>query len=161
MASDENDLEIYQKELEFYTKIINQFLEEVGKNSIAMEIWKDKMIIELMNLLKKTKEKDMVKNALIVLLSLFEGKPLDILSNTGDNIKTLSNKEKKEGTLKLKDIKDILTQEFKDSIEEYQKLFSTGKNFQDLLNRFLEKYEDIDNIIFSPRSNTTNEKDDI
>ncbi len=161
MAPNEKELEMYQKELECYTKIINQFLKEVGKNPSAMEIWKDKMIIELMNLLKKTKEKNMVKNALIVVLSLFKDKPLDILSNTGDNIKTLSNKENKEGTLKLKDIKDILKQEFKDSIEEYQKLFSMGKNFQDILYRFLEKFDDINNIIFSPRPNNSNEKKDM
>ncbi len=81
-------------ELEFYLKIVDFFQKE-NANSETQEIWKNKSIIELMDLLKKTQNYKFVANALIVLLSLFENEPPDLYTNKGNNINKISDEDKK------------------------------------------------------------------
>ena len=81
-------------ELDCYLKIINYFQKEKINREEA-EIWKNKSIIELMNLLDRTRNRTLVTNALILLLSLFENKPPDIFNNRGVNINRISHKDKR------------------------------------------------------------------
>ena len=90
------------KELECYTKIINLF-KKISKDSITIETWKDKTIIKLMKVLRRRENKRWVKNALIILLSLFDDNPPDLFSSLGNNIELLSNKEKEEVVSKLRE----------------------------------------------------------
>ncbi|MFX1418243.1 MAG: hypothetical protein ACFE9N_04900 [Promethearchaeota archaeon] len=81
-------------ELDCYLKIINYFQKEKSNREEA-EIWKNKSIIELMNLLERTRNRTLVTNALILLLSLFENIPPDTFNNRGININRISKNDKK------------------------------------------------------------------
>ncbi|MFW9989123.1 MAG: hypothetical protein ACFFC3_10740 [Candidatus Odinarchaeota archaeon] len=81
-------------ELEFYLKIVDFFQKE-NTNSENKEIWKNKSIIELMNLLKQTQDYKFIANALILLLSLFEHEPPDLYANRGYHINNISEKDKR------------------------------------------------------------------
>ncbi|MFX1301958.1 MAG: hypothetical protein ACFE9X_01240 [Promethearchaeota archaeon] len=81
-------------ELDYYLKILNYFQD----NKISREkkeIWKNRSIIELMNLLERTQNRTFVTNALILILSLFEDIPPDTYNNRGVNIARISEKDKK------------------------------------------------------------------
>ena len=81
-------------ELDFYQNIID-FFQNKQFDKVSTEIWKSKTYIKLMKVLERTQNKEYVKNAIIVLLSLFENKPLDLYSNQGINSKSLSPEDKK------------------------------------------------------------------
>jgi len=89
-------------ELDCYLKIINYFQNE-KTNREEVEIWKNKSIIELMNLLDRTRNRTLVTNALILLLSLFENIPPDTFNNRGVNINRFSENDKKSIIEDLKD----------------------------------------------------------
>lgn len=81
-------------ELDFYLKIIDYFQKEkVDKEKT--EIWKNQSIIELMKYLKRTHNRTLVTNALILILSLFEDIPPDIYNNRGVNLKRISERDKR------------------------------------------------------------------
>ena len=96
----ENDID--QKEEDCYTKIINLFL-KIGRDPIAIETWKDKAIVKIMNVLKDPKNKRWVQNALIILLSLFDDNPPDLYSSIGEKVKILSDEEKEDVISKFKE----------------------------------------------------------
>ena len=91
-----------QKELDCYTKIINLF-SKISKDPIILETYKDKTIIKIMNALKDPKNETWLKNALIILLSLFNGKPADLYSNLGNNVKKILEREKDDFFSKIKE----------------------------------------------------------
>ncbi|TFG21566.1 MAG: hypothetical protein EU533_05300 [Promethearchaeota archaeon] len=81
-------------EMEFYSKILEVYQnKQLDKDSI--EIWKNKSYIDLMQVLKRTKNKNLVKNAIILILSLFEDFPIDEYDTYGIHTKDLKNSEKK------------------------------------------------------------------
>ena len=81
-------------ELDFYLQIIDYFQKEkVDKEQT--EIWKNKSIIKLMKYLKRTQNRTLVTNALILILSLFEDIPPDIYNNRGVNFKRISERDKR------------------------------------------------------------------
>ena len=81
-------------ELELYLKIVD-IIQDDTISPENKEIWKNKSIIELMNLLKHTQNRSLVANALVLLLSLFEDLPPDLYVNRGHNINCISEKDKK------------------------------------------------------------------
>lgn len=89
MSNTNNDLEI-----ECYTKIID-FFKSQPSNKEAIEIWKNKSLIELMKVLERTKNKELVQNAIIMLISLFEQLPPDLYNNRGINTNSINEKQKK------------------------------------------------------------------
>ncbi|MBN1215151.1 MAG: hypothetical protein JXA99_06875 [Candidatus Lokiarchaeota archaeon] len=91
-----------QRELECYTKIVNLF-SNIDKDPNIIELHKDKTIIKIMNSLKKPENEDWLKNALIILLSLFDDTPADLYNNLGINGKKVSKKEKKIIFSKIKE----------------------------------------------------------
>ena len=97
-----NDEE-YLDESELFTKIINTFLDEGDKPDIK-EIGKHKSIIELMDGLKSSHNKELAKNALILLLNLYDDYPPDLFSTLGHDIEALSDDDRDEAMDKLKDI---------------------------------------------------------
>jgi len=97
-SSDENSSD----EEELYEKIINMFLKEGEKPNIK-EIMKSKSIIELMEKLKDNKNKELARNALVVLLSLYDDFPPDLFHNLGTDIEKLSEEDRIEALKKLKE----------------------------------------------------------
>jgi len=81
-------------ELELYLKIVD-IIQDDTISPENKEIWKNKSIIELMNLLKYTQNRSLIANALVILLSLFEDLPPDLYTNRGHNINCISEKDKK------------------------------------------------------------------
>ena len=81
-------------EIDYYIQIIEYFQKEkVSKEEI--EIWMNRSIIELMKYLKRTQNRTLVTNALILILSLFENNPTDIYNNRGFDINRISEIDKK------------------------------------------------------------------
>ena len=56
-----------------------------------------------MNLLKVPKNRQWMKNALIIILSLFDENAPDLYSNIGKNVKLVSKQEKEEIFSRLKE----------------------------------------------------------
>ena len=81
-------------ELDYYSKILDYFQDEKISRE-KKEIWKNRSIIELMNLLERTQNRTFVTNALILILSLFENIPPDTYNNRGVNIARISEEDKK------------------------------------------------------------------
>ena len=80
-------------ELDYYIKIV-EFFQSNNLDRNTIEIWRSKSLIELMKVLKRTKNKEFVKNALIFIISLFEHIPPDLYSNRGINAEILNKKDK-------------------------------------------------------------------
>ena len=81
-------------ELDYYIKIIENF-KNTKVNREVIEIWMDKSLIYLMNLLDRTKNNVMVSNAIILILSLLDDIPPDLYNNRGVNINQIPDKDKK------------------------------------------------------------------
>jgi len=80
-------------EMEYYTKILD-FYQNQKFDKETVEIWKSKSYIELMQVLKRTHNKNLVKNAIILILSLFEELPLDIYDSSGQSVRELTEEDK-------------------------------------------------------------------
>lgn len=65
---------------------------------------KTRSIIELMKRLNNKKNKELAKNAIIVLISLFDDYPPDIFGNIGVDIESLTDEERETAISKLKEI---------------------------------------------------------
>ena len=104
-----------QKELECYTKIINLF-SKISKDPISIETCKDKTITKIMEKLKDPKNENWLRNALIILLSLFDDNPADLYSNLGVNTKKISSNERKNIFSELK--KEFVLKQHKKKVNE-------------------------------------------
>jgi len=89
-------------ELDCYMKILDYFQKD-KVNKENTEIWKDQSFIELMKLLEQEKNRDVVTNAIILMLSLFEDMPPDTYNNRGVNINLISGKDRISIVANLKD----------------------------------------------------------
>ena len=81
-------------EMKYYSKILD-FYQNQNDDKEAIEIWKSKSYIELMQVLKRTNNKNLVKNAIILILSLFEEKSVDIYDSSGLSVSELKQEDKK------------------------------------------------------------------
>ncbi|MBY8985770.1 MAG: hypothetical protein KGD65_11915 [Candidatus Lokiarchaeota archaeon] len=81
-------------ELDCYLQILDYFQKDKANKEIT-EIWKNQSFIELMRLLEQKTNKDLVKNAIILILILFEDIPPDIYNNRGVDINRISIEERK------------------------------------------------------------------
>lgn len=80
-------------EYDYYSKII-EFSQNQNVNKETVELWKNKSFIELMKVLERSCQKEFVKNAILIILSLFEEHPPDIYSSLGKNVDSLNNGDK-------------------------------------------------------------------
>lgn len=78
-----------------YSKIIDCYLENRGKGSIKKEYYKSKSIIKIIKQSQCRNDLNFVKNALILILSLYDDHPADVYSNFGNDIKQCNQLEKK------------------------------------------------------------------
>jgi hypothetical protein len=81
-------------EFDYYSNII-EFFQNPNVNKETVEIWKNKSLIELMRVLKRSGQKEFVKNAILVILSLFEENSPDIYTSRGTNVNSIGNGDKK------------------------------------------------------------------
>ncbi len=86
-----NDLDYIEAKCK--ERILQYCLKEC-QEQVASEIWYYRTLVKMMELLDRTKNKNLVKNALIVLLYFFKNIPIDKFSTQGVDIERLSNKEK-------------------------------------------------------------------
>ncbi|MBY9009451.1 MAG: hypothetical protein KGD74_06265 [Candidatus Lokiarchaeota archaeon] len=80
-------------ELDYYLSIID-FYQNQNTDRETTEIWRNKSFIELMKVLKRTRNKKFVKNAIILILSLFDQTPPDSYTNRGIQVNSLTNGDK-------------------------------------------------------------------
>ena len=80
-------------ELDYYLSIID-FFQNHNLNSETTELWRNKSFIQLMKVLKRTRKKEFVKNAIILILSLFDELPPDTYNNRGIKSNSLTNSDK-------------------------------------------------------------------
>ena len=95
-------------ELDYYLSIIDFFQNQNGIKETT-EIWKNKSFIELMNILKRSSRRMFVKNAIILILSLFDEMPADRYTNKGIKVCSLTNGDKQSYV-------NILMSEFNNAI---------------------------------------------
>jgi hypothetical protein len=86
--------------LEYYYNRQEGYLEHS-----ELEIWKDRLIISLMEHLREKQGKQPIKNTLLLLLSLFEDLPVDRFHTCGKEPEQLSLTERRR-------IKSILREEY-------------------------------------------------
>ena len=79
-------------ELSHYLDIIERFQKEQLKGE-ETEIWKSQLLIELMDILENTENVLLVRNSLILLISLFENIPPDLFNNRGIHANRLEDRE--------------------------------------------------------------------
>jgi len=89
------------EELDYFIEIID-FFQNRHMDRETTEIWKNKSIIELMKVLKLTNNKEFVRKALILLISLFNHIPPDSYNKKGVKAKLLNEVEKKSFISQLK-----------------------------------------------------------
>lgn len=80
-------------ESECYNRII-KFFHSDNDDKEKVEIWKNKSYIKLMQNLNKKRNAEMVKNSIIMILSLFEDLPPDIYNNRGNKLENLESKKR-------------------------------------------------------------------
>jgi len=88
-------------ELDCYLKIID-FFKNKKVNKEKTEIWKSQSLIKLMNFLDRSKNKTLVANAIILILSLFEDIPPDTYNNRGVDVNRISEKDRRSLISELK-----------------------------------------------------------
>jgi hypothetical protein len=93
----------FNDELNCYIKIIDCFL-KYHYDNLQKEMCKNRSIIKLMRSLKYRKNKEVIKNSLLFVLSLFddEDNPPDFYSNIGNDFRNATDKEHKEIISELK-----------------------------------------------------------
>jgi hypothetical protein len=85
-----NDIDF---ELNYYIRIIDYFQKENCENRKA-EIWRSKALIELMEFFKRTRNRTLVTNALLLLISFCEDASPDTYNNYGEDAHQISKEEK-------------------------------------------------------------------
>ncbi|MFX1496852.1 MAG: hypothetical protein ACFFBH_04955 [Promethearchaeota archaeon] len=85
----------------WYNKIIKGYIK--ARNNRYEMLWLCKILKKLMFLLNVAQDTTLVRNSLIILLSLIEDLPLDRFAKIGKDLKYLSLKEKRELKQLLKD----------------------------------------------------------
>ena len=98
---DDDDESIYEDEI--YQSMLDLFFEGKKKPELK-DILQHRSIVKLMSRLKNNKNKELAKNALIVMLSLFDDYPADLFDSIGTDLETLSEEEREGAMEKLKEI---------------------------------------------------------
>ena len=80
-------------EHDYYQSIID-FFQNHNTDRETTEIWKNKSLIELMRVLKRTRKTEFVKNAIILLLSLSDQLPPDNYASRGIQVNSLTKEDK-------------------------------------------------------------------
>ena len=77
-----------------YEKILNIFNKQKEMGRDELNLWKHRTIIKIMDVWNQTKNMTLVRNSLILMISLFGNIPPDIYNNRGININLLSETDR-------------------------------------------------------------------
>ena len=80
-------------ELNYYLKIVENF-QDHETNREKRVIFMNHSLLKLMKILKRTEKKEMIANAIILILSLFEDIPPDNYNNLGMSIDEIHDEDK-------------------------------------------------------------------
>ncbi|MBN1803575.1 MAG: hypothetical protein JW891_18845 [Candidatus Lokiarchaeota archaeon] len=89
-----------RRDLNCYLKIIDTF-QKYKHLPIDFPQIKSKAIIKLINTSECKNDRNFVKNALLLVLSLYDKKPMDIYNTRGYKLEDCTNDQKKDILLKL------------------------------------------------------------
>ncbi|MHA1914130.1 MAG: hypothetical protein ACW986_10325 [Promethearchaeota archaeon] len=92
---------VANSEMKCYQIIFDSFQSE-KVNRDRLELWKNRALIKLMKLLENKRNRIVVTNAIILLLSLCEDIPPDNYNRLGVDINNISKREKKSLLADLK-----------------------------------------------------------
>ena len=81
-----------------YDKILDCYIKH-KRNPIEKQICKDRSIYWLMQKLRQRNDRQIVQNAILIVLSLFEDNPPDLYSNIGKEITNISNEKDKDAVI--------------------------------------------------------------
>ncbi len=81
-------------ELDCYLNILEYF-QNVKIDKKNTDIWKNQSFIDLMKLLENKKNRALVTNAIILILSLFDDIPPDTYNSRGEDINMISIEDRK------------------------------------------------------------------
>ncbi len=82
------------KELNCYSKILECYRENQSKDRVNNELYKNKSIIKVIKNSQCRNDLNFVKNALILILSLYDDHPADVYSDFGNDIKQCTQSDK-------------------------------------------------------------------
>ena len=80
-------------EEEYYNRILN-FFQNNKQNSESIEMWRNESFMELMKILKRTHNKQFVRNALLLILTLSDAFLPDTYNYRGVNVEVLDKTER-------------------------------------------------------------------
>ena len=89
----EGDSQVDEDEMKCYSRIINSFLNNESDYN-QRELAKNQSIVKLIKSSKCRNNKNFVKNALILVLSLYNDEPADLYCSYGNDINSCSESEK-------------------------------------------------------------------
>ena len=81
-------------DLDYYNNILNQY-NDISLDKQERDILKYRIYMNLMDLLADPKNTTLVKNSILLMLSLFEDIPPDFYNNQGLKVNKLSRKDRK------------------------------------------------------------------
>ena len=90
------------QELNCYSKILECYRENQSKDKISNELYKNKSIIKVIKNSQCRNDLNFVKNALILILSLYDDHPADVYTDFGNDIKNGTQSDKKKLLSQLK-----------------------------------------------------------
>ena len=90
-------------EIDCYEKILRFFNEQRSISKEGTILWKNRSLIKIMDVWNRTRNITLVRNSLILMISLFENLPPDIYNNRGVNINRCSKEDRECLVASLKD----------------------------------------------------------
>ncbi len=81
-------------EIHCYDVILKVFNKQQEMGREEVKLWKHRALIKIMEIWDKTKNMTLVRNSLILMISLFGNIPPDIYNNRGVDINLLSRKDR-------------------------------------------------------------------
>jgi len=88
-----NNNNLDEIEIDCYEKIL-KFFQDKSRSRMDTDLWKTQSLMKIMEVWDRTKNIFLVRNSLILLISLFENLPPDLYNNRGININRLKERDK-------------------------------------------------------------------
>ena len=126
---------------DYYEEIFEKYL-VLGEKTQKEGINKFEVVSKLVSDLWKHKNsKDWyqtISNLIITSLTSMDDSPVDIFSHFDGQDSS------------RKDLQEVIVEEFRQDIKEYEQLFTKGKKFLEILERFSRQYDQAENIELGP-----------
>ena len=90
-------------EIDCYEKILKYFNQRKDMKRDDFRLWKNLSLVKIMEVWNRTRNITLVRNSLILMISLFENLPPDIYNNRGIDINRCSRKDRESLVSSLKD----------------------------------------------------------